>query len=199
MCMDRHELEKALKDFEMQVRKRLPSMINITLANRGSREHEFNFRQFVETLERKRRMLMKESSKIGRHEQKTRFLNASYSMDSQLKGMEGKEAFRRRVRLRHRKIEAPVEYDAGSGPKKAKVLNVMDDSMLIETTEKVPLNREINISVSGKDTKGRVVRSLTMGKDTCELEVKLTDIQNQEDIAKKLTEIMEKLKDTGNN
>ncbi len=198
--MDRHELENALKDFEMQVRKRLPSMINITLANRGSREHEFNFRQFIETLKKKRRTLMKESSKIGRHEQKTRFLNASYSMDSQLKSMEGKEAFKKRVRMRHRRLEAPVVYDAGSGPKVGKVLSVQDDSMLLETLENVPLNKEINIKVSGRDTRGRVVRSLpSADKQVREIEIKLTEAQSHEEIMKELSDIMKKLEDTGNN
>ena len=50
--MTREEFEAMLKDFEVQVKKRLPSMINTYLANRGNREYEASWKHIIETINR---------------------------------------------------------------------------------------------------------------------------------------------------
>jgi len=195
--MNRQEFEKALKVFETEVKKRLPSMINITLANRGSREHEFAFRQFIEGLERQRRALLKAVTKVARHAQKLRFMNAGYNMDSQLRSMEGKEAFKRHMRTRHKTIEAPVLYDAGSGPKEGRILNITDDGMLLKTSDKIAPNQELKVSLSGKDAKAKAVWSLTTDDGGSETELRLIDVAK--DLIKELETISDLSKDPGDN
>jgi hypothetical protein len=173
--MNRDEFERALKDFEIQIKKRLPSMINIYLANRGNREQETAFNHLIETLQRIRKVLLKDVSKVARHEQKVRYFNAVYNMDSQLRSMDNKDAQRRHMKFRRHRINSPVVYDIGDGPESGDLLNINEDGILLKTSEKVSIDHEINISVSGKKIRGKTVWSIPDTSGKAETGVKLME------------------------
>ncbi len=173
--MTREDFERALKDFETAVRKRLPAMINIYLANRGNREQETAFNHLVETLQRQRKVLLKDVSRGARHEQKIRYFNAVYNMDSQLRSMSNKDTLQRHMKFRRHRISAPVVYDVGDGPSTGDLLNVDENGILLKTTQKVSLDREVKISLAGKNARGKAIWSISDAGGTAETGVKLMD------------------------
>ncbi|MCD6569559.1 MAG: hypothetical protein J7L53_02530 [Deltaproteobacteria bacterium] len=177
--MTREEFEKTLVEFEALIRKRLPAIINITLANKGNQEQELAFRQFIDKIQRHRKNLLKELNRVARQEQKVRYFNASYNMDSQLRSMNKKEALQRQARLKYHRIEAPVVYDTGSGQKQGKALNISDDEILLKTAEKIPANQEIKISISGKDARGKALWSTSTTDGSIETGIRLVNIPSE--------------------
>ena len=173
--MTREEFVTALKDFETQIKKKLPSMINTYLANRGNREYEAAYTHLVETLQRQRKTLLKDLSKVAKLEQKIRYFNAIYSMDSQLRSMGNRDAIKQQMKLRRRRIHAPVVYDIGGGPEEGDLLNAQDGGILLETTEKVSPDHEVKVSIDGKKARGKAMWSIPDGSGQVETGIKLMD------------------------
>lgn len=186
--MDNKEFETALKDFESNIQKRLPSMINIMLANKGNREQETNFNHFVDTLKRQRQMLNKELSKVAKPAQKIRFFNIVYNMDSQLRSMTNRDSFQAHMKHRKHNFEAPLVYDIGKGPESGELLNVFDEGMLLKTTEKVKIDQEVRVVVGDKTAKGKAMWSIPIENGAVETGVKLIDIP--EDLAKEINQFL---------
>ncbi|MGC9324646.1 MAG: hypothetical protein ACP5G0_07860 [Desulfomonilia bacterium] len=177
--MTREEFEIALREFETQIRRRLPSMINVYLANRGNREQEAAFTFLMESLNRQRKMLHRDLPKVARQEQKTRFFNAVYTMDSQFRSMHNKESLQQQMKLRRHRIHAPAVYDIGTGPEEGDILNVNEDGVLLKTAEKVSVDREVRLSVSGKNARGKAIWSISCPSGEVETGVKLIDISEE--------------------
>ncbi len=171
--MTREEFEWALKDFETQVKKKLPSMINTYLANRGNREFEAAYTHLVETLQRQRKTLLKDLSKVAKLEQKIRYFNAIYNMDSQLRSMGNRDALKQQMKLRQRRIHAPVVYDIGGGPEEGDLLNVQDEGILLGTAEKVSPDHEVKVSIAGKKARGKAMWSIPDNSGQVETGVRL--------------------------
>ncbi|MBN2297563.1 MAG: hypothetical protein JXM72_03160 [Deltaproteobacteria bacterium] len=188
--MNREEFEHSLKEFEITIRKRLPSMINIYLANRGNREQETAFNHLVETLQRQKKVLLKDVSKVARHEQKVRYFNAMYNMDSQLRSMNNKDAHQKHMKFRHHRISAPLVYDIGEGPETGDLLNVSEDGILLKTMEKISADHEVKMSVSGKTARGKAMWSITDSSGQAETGVKL--METSEDFLKELKKQLKK-------
>ena len=188
--MTREEFEATLKDFESQIKKRLPSMINSYLVNKGNREYEASFKHLVEVLQRQRKVLLKDVSKVARHEQKVRYFNAIYNMDSQLRSMDNKDALQKHLKFRHHRMGTPVVYDIGDGPENGDILNVDGDGLLLKTREKVTRDHEVHVSVSGKTAKGKVRWSLEDNSGAVETGVRLVEASDEF-----LDEVKQHLKD----
>jgi hypothetical protein len=184
--MNREEFEKVLKDFETQVKKKLPSMINSSLVNKGNREYEAAFNHHVDMLQRTRKELLKDLSKVAKHEQKVRYFNTIYNMDSQLRGMSNKDAHQRHLQFRRHRMAAPVVYDIGEGPEQGDLLNIDEEGVLLKTAEKVSVDREIRVSVSGKQMRGKAMWSLTDDSGNVETGVKF--VEASEDFLKEVRE-----------
>jgi hypothetical protein len=190
--MTREEFDAMLKDFEVQVKKRLPSMINTVLANKGNREYEASFKHLLDTLQRQRKELLKNVSKVARHEHKIKYFNTIYNMDSQLRSMGHKDAFQQHLKFRRHRSEAPVVYDIGQGPEQGDLLNAEEGSLLLKTREKVSVNREVNLTISGKKARGKAVWSIQDVSGSVETEVKITEAADDF-----LKEIKSKIRDDG--
>ena len=106
--MNNNEFDHAIDDFEEQVRRRLPAMINVQLAHRGNREQEVAFQHFVDGLKRQRKNLLRELGGYSRQSQKISYFNATYNMDSQLRSMENRAIFREKIRAHHLRSDAPL-------------------------------------------------------------------------------------------
>ncbi|HQI79927.1 MAG TPA: hypothetical protein PLR71_00075 [Deltaproteobacteria bacterium] len=171
--MNREEFERALKDFEALIKKKLPSMINTYLANRGNREFEAAFTHLVETLERNRKALLKDLSRVAKLEQRIRYFNATNNMDSQLRSMGNRDAIKRQMKLRRHRVHAPVVYDVGSGPEDGGLLNVDDTGLLLETSEKVSIDHEVRVVLDGKKARGKAMWSIPDEAGRVETGVKL--------------------------
>ena len=192
--MNREEFEKELQSFEEQVRKRLPSMINISLANKGNREQETAFRHFLETLQRQRKVLLRYISRVARPTQRVRYFNTTYNMDSQLRSMTNRDTFREHLKFRHHRMETPVVYDIGVGPEPGEILNVSEDRLLIKTREKVHVDQELKVSISGKSARGKALWSITQDDGVVETGVRLMEISSElmDELNKCLDDITDK-------
>lgn len=188
--MTREEFESILKDFEVQIKKRLPSMINTYLANKGNREYEAAFTHLKDTLLRTKKNLLKDVSRVARHEQKIRYFNAIYNMDSQLRSMGNKDAHQQHLKLRQHRISAPVIYDIGDGPEDGNLLNADDKGLLLKTLEKVAVDKEVRVSVSGKKARGKAIWSLVDPSGNVETGIKLMEASDEF-----LKEVKQTLKD----
>lgn len=188
--MSREAFEQALKEFETSIRKRLPSMINIYLANRGNREQETAFNHLIDTLQRQKKVLLKDVSKVARPAQKIRFFNAVYNMDSQLRSMNNKDARQKHMRFRRHRINTPVVYDIGEGPETGDLLNIDENGILLKTSEKVSPDQEVKVSVSGKTARGKAVWSIPDSSGGAETGVKLMETTDDfvKEIKKHITE-----------
>lgn len=187
--MDRKEFENALKDFEFDVHKRLPSMINITLANRGNREQEASFNHFIETLRRQRNLLLKDLPKVAKPAQKIRYFNIIYNMDSQLRSMDNRDHLKERMKMRRHTIETPIVYDIGEGPEDGELINIFPEGVLLKTTHKVKVDHEIKIMVAGKSAKGKAMWSIPAENGNVETGIKLIEIPP--DLIRELDKFME--------
>ena len=194
--MNREEFEHSLKEFESQIRKKLPSMINSYLANRGNREFERAFTHLVEMLDKHRKALLKDLSKVAKLEQKTRYFNAIYNMDSQLRSMGNRDAIKAQMKLRRHRVHAPVVYDLGTGPEEGELLNADDAGLLLETTEKVSLDHEVRISLDGKKARGKAMWSIPDETGRVETGVKL--LNPSEDFLDEVKKVLDPAKKSGN-
>ena len=188
--MTREEFEISLKEFESQIKKKLPSMINSYLMNRGNREFEAAFTHLVETLGRQRKNLLKDLTKVARLEQKTRYFNATNNMDSQLRSMGNRDALKQQTKLRQHRVHAPLVYDLGAGPEEGDLLNADDVGVLLETTEKVSIDHEVRINLSGKKARGKAMWSIPDETGRMETGVKL--LNPSEDFLEELKKIIKK-------
>jgi hypothetical protein len=188
--MTREEFEISLKEFESQIKKKLPSMINSYLMNRGNREFEAAFTHLVETLGRQRKNLLKDLTKVARLEQKTRYFNATYNMDSQLRSMGNRDALKQQTKLRQHRIHAPLVYDLGAGPVEGDLLNADDLGVLLETTEKVSIDHEVRIDLAGKKARGKAIWSIPDETGRMETGVKL--LNPSEDFMEEIRKIIRK-------
>jgi hypothetical protein len=171
--MTREEFELALKEFETGIKKKLPSMINTYLTNRGNREYEAAFNHLVETLQRQRKVMLKDMSKVARLEQKVRYFNATYNMDAQLRSMGNRDALKQQMKLRRRRIHAPVVYDVGGGPEEGELLNIQEEGILLETTEKVSPDHEVKLTIGGKKARGKAMWSIPEASGQAETGIRL--------------------------
>jgi hypothetical protein len=188
--MTREEFEISLKEFESQIKKKLPSMINSYLMNRGNREFEAAFTHLVETLGRQRKNLLKDLTKVARLEQKTRYFNATNNMDSQLRSMGNRDALKQQTKLRQHRIHAPLVYDLGAGPEEGDLLNADDVGVLLETMEKVSIDHEVRINLAGKKARGKAMWSIPDETGRMETGVKL--LNPSEDFLEELKKIIKK-------
>lgn len=171
-AMDAQEYEMALQDFEDLVRKRLPAMINISLANKGNREQEAAFRHFLETLQRKRKVLLRDLSRM-RSAQRVRYHNAIYFMDSQLRSMNQRQERQQRLKLRRHTVRTPLVYDLGGGPEDGELLNVLDDGLLLKTSGKVDMDKDMVVGLGEKTARCKAMWSLPDEKGGMETGVRL--------------------------
>lgn len=158
--MTREEFERSLVDFETKVKKRLPSVIGSYLANRNNRDFESAFTYLVESLERQRKLLLRDLGKVARLDQKTRYFNAVTSLDAQLRSMGNRGALMDQMRLRQHRTRVPVTYDIGRGPERGDILNAEGLGIVIETAEKVGLEGDIVLELKGKKAKGKAMWSI---------------------------------------
>ena len=188
--MTREEFEISLKEFESQIKKKLPSMINSYLINRGNREFEAAFTHLVETLGRQRKNLLKDLTKVARLEQKIRYFNATNNMDSQLRSMGNRDALKQQTKLRQHRVHAPLVYDIGAGPEEGDLLNADDAGVLLETMEKVSIDHEVRINLAGKKARGKAMWSIPDETGRMETGVKL--LNPSEDFLEELKKIIRK-------
>jgi len=188
--MTREEFEFLLKEFESQIKKKLPSMINNFLINRGNREFETAYNYFIEALERQRKNLLKDLTKVAKLEQKTRFFNAVYNMDSQLRSMDKRENFKQQAKLRKHYVHVPLVYDLGTGPEEGDLLNADDVGVLLETAEKVSIDHEVRIDLGGKKARGKAMWSLPDETGRIETGVKL--LNPTDDFKEEVKKILKK-------
>jgi hypothetical protein len=188
--MTREEFEISLKEFESQIKKKLPSMINSYLVNRGNREFETAFTHLVETLGRQRKNLLRDLTKVARLEQKTRYFNATNNMDSQLRSMGNRDALKQQTKLRQHRIHAPLVYDLGAGPEDGGLLNADDAGVLLETMEKVSIDQEVKINLSGKKARGKAMWSIP--DETGRMETGVRLLGASEDFMEELKKIISK-------
>lgn len=188
--MTREEFEVILKDFETQVKKRLPSIINSYLVNKGNREYEASYKHLINMLQKQKKTLLKDVSKVARHEQKIRYFNTIYNMDSQLRSMENKDTLQQHLKFRRHRMSAPVVYDIGEGPENGDLLNADGEGLLLKTQEKVSLDKEVRVSVSGKKARGKAIWSLVDDAGNVETGIKLTEAPDDF-----LQEVKQRLKD----
>jgi len=186
--MTREEFEVALKEFELQVKKKLPSMINTYLMNKGNREFEAAYTHLVDTMTRQRKALLKDLTKVAKIEQRTRYFNAIYNMDSQLRSMGNRHALKQQAKLRQHRMNAPVVYDLGAGPEKGDLLNVDDAGLLLETSEKVGIDHEVKINLSGKKARGKAMWSIP--DDTGRIETGVKLLNASEDFMDELKKVI---------
>jgi hypothetical protein len=188
--MTREEFEISLKEFESQIKKKLPSMINSYLINRGNREFEAAFTHLLETLGRQRKNLLKDLTKVARLEQKTRYFNATNNMDSQLRSMGNRDALKQQAKLRQHRVHAPLVYDLGAGPEEGDLLNADDAGVLLETMEKVSIDHEVRINLAGKKARGKAMWSIPDETGRMETGVKL--LNPSEDFLEEIRKIIRK-------
>jgi hypothetical protein len=188
--MTREEFEISLKEFESQIKKKLPSMINSYLMNRGNREFETAFTHLVETLGRQRKNLLKDLTKVAKLTQKTRYFNATNNMDSQLRSMGNRDALKQQTNLRKHRVHAPLVYDLGTGPVEGELLNADDAGILLETTEKVSIDHEVRINLAGKKARGKAMWSIP--EETGRMETGIKLFNPSEDFLEELKKIIRK-------
>ncbi len=188
--MTREEFEISLKEFESQIKKKLPSMINSYLINRGNREFEAAFTHLVETLGRQRKNLLKDLTKVARLEQKTRYFNATNNMDSQLRSMGNRDALKQQAKLRQHRVHAPLVYDLGAGPEEGDLLNADDAGVLLETMEKGSIDHVVRINLAGKKARGKAMWSIPDETGRMETGVKL--LNPSEDFMEEIKKIIRK-------
>ncbi len=177
--MNAQEFENALRDFELNVQKRMPSMVNIYLANRGVREHETNFNHFIENLKRQRAQILKDVPRVAKPAQRIRYFNTVYNMDSQLRSMGNRDALKDRLKKRRHTMETPVNYDIGQGPEPGTLVNVFDEGVLLKTSHKVAPDHEVVVMIAGTQARGKALWSIPSDNGNVETGIKLIDIPQE--------------------
>jgi hypothetical protein len=180
--MEKEEFEKTLVEFEKLVRKKLPAMINMTIATKGNREMQNNFNYFIETLKRMRTSITRELEKVARPAQRMRFFNTVNTMESLLRAMYGRNNIQERLKQKQHKIHEHVTYSSGQGLVDSELLNVFEDGVLLKTFEKMPLEKEINITLGdGRNVHGKVIWSIPEKDGSIETGVKLNEVSGKLD------------------
>ncbi len=175
--MEKEEFEKALVEFEKLVRKKLPAMINMTMAAKDNRELQNNFNYFIETLKRMRTSITRELERVARPAQRMRFFNTVNTMESLLRSMYGRNSVQERLKQKQHKMHEPVTYDTGQGSIDGEILNVFKDGVLLKTIEKMPVEKEINITLGdGRNVQGKVIWSVPEENGSVETGVKLNEL-----------------------
>ena len=174
--MEKEEFEKALVEFEKLVRKKLPAMINMTMASKGNRELQNNFNFFIESLKRMRTSITRELERVARPAQRMRFFNTINTMESLLRAMYGRNSIQERLKQKQHKIHEHVTYNSGQGSVDGEILNVFEDGVLLKTFEKMPLEKEIDVTLSdGRNVHGKVIWSIIEDDGSVETGVKLNE------------------------
>ena len=174
--MEKEEFEKALVEFEKLVRKKLPAMINMTMASKGNRELQNNFNFFIESLKRMRTSITRELERVARPAQRMRFFNTINTMESLLRAMYGRNSIQERLKQKQHKIHEHATYNSGQGSVDSEILNVFEDGVLLKTFEKMPVDKEIDVTLSdGRNVHGKVIWSILEDDGSVETGVKLNE------------------------
>jgi hypothetical protein len=169
-------------EFEKLVRKKLPAMINMTMAAKGNRELQNNFNYFIETLKRMRTSITRELEKVARPAQRMRFFNTVNTMESLLRAMYGRSSIQERLKQKQHKINEHVTYNSGQGSVDGEILNVFKDGILLKTSEKMPVDKEIDVTLGdGRNVQGKVIWSITEEDGSVETGVKLNEVTSKLD------------------
>jgi hypothetical protein len=180
--MEKEEFEKALVEFEKLVRKKLPAMINMTMAAKGNRELQNNFNYFIETLKRMRTSITRELERVARPAQRMRFFNTINTMESLLRAMYGRNTIQERLKQKQHKINEHVTYNSGQGSVDGEILNVFKDGILLKTSEKMSVDKEIDVKLGdGRNVQGKVIWSITEEDGSVETGVKLNEVTSKLD------------------
>ncbi len=175
--MEKEEFEKALLEFEKLVRKKLPAMINMTMAAKGNRELQNNFNFFIESIKRMRTSITRELERVARPAQRMRFFNTINTMESLLRAMYGRNSIQERLKQKQHKIHEHVTYNSGQGSVDGEILNVFEDGVLLKTFEKMPVDKEIDVALSdGRNVHGKVIWSILEDDGSVETGVKLNEV-----------------------
>jgi hypothetical protein len=180
--MEKDEFEKSLEEFEKLVRKKLPAMINMSMAARGNREIQSNFNFFIETLKRERNAITRDIERVARPAQRMRFFNTLNTMESLLRAMQGRNSIQERLRQKQHTMHEHVTYNLGQGSVDGELLNVFQDGFLLKTAEKLVIDKEIELLLSdGRNVHGKVIWSIPEGDGSVETGIKLNDVSSQLD------------------
>jgi hypothetical protein len=177
--MEKEEFEKALLEFEKLVRKKLPAVINMSLATKGNLEMQNNLFFFIETLKRIRTSISRDLERVARPAQRMRFFNTINTMESLLRAMSGRNSIQERIKQKQHKIHEHVTYNSGQGSVDGEILNVFEDGILLKTLEKMPLEKDIDVTLGdGRNIHGRVIWSITENDGSIETGVKLNEVSS---------------------
>lgn len=180
--MDKEEFEKQLLEFEKNVRKKLPALINSSMALKGNREVQASFTYFLDNLRRLKSLINRDLEKYARPAQRMRFFNTINTMESLLRAMSGRNNIQERLRQKQHKISEHIEYDAGQGHKDGELLNIFEDGVLLKTSEKMNIDRELDVSLKdGRHLHGKVIWSVIEEDGSVETGIKLDDISSDLD------------------
>ncbi len=180
--MEKDEFEKTLVEFEKLVRKKLPAMINMAMAARGNREIQSNFNFFIETLKRERNTINRDIERVARPAQRMRFFNTINTMESLLRAMQGRNTIQERLRQKQHKIHEHITYNSGQGAFDGELLNVFQDGFLLKTSEKMSVDKEIELILDdGRNVHGKVIWSIPEGDGSVETGVKINDVSSKLD------------------
>jgi len=125
--MDKDEFEKQLLEFEKNVRKKLPAMINITMASKGNREVVANFNFFIESLRRSRTAITRDLERYARPAQRMRFFNTINTMESLIRAMYGRNSIQERLRQKKESLSLkPQEALNDSGKNQDALTDELD-------------------------------------------------------------------------
>jgi hypothetical protein len=180
--MDKDEFEKTLVEFEKLVRKKLPAMINMAMAARGNREIQSNFNFFIETLKRERNAINRDIERVARPAQRMRFFNTINTMESLLRAMQGRNTIQERLRQKQHTLHEHITYNSGQGAVDGELLNVFHDGLLLKTSEKMAVDKEIELILDdGRNMHGKVIWSIPEDDGSVETGVKLNDVSSKLD------------------
>ncbi len=180
--MEKEEFEKSLVEFEKLVRKKLPAMINMAMAARGNREIQSNFNFFIETLKRERNSINRDIERVARPAQRMRFFNTINTMESLLRAMQGRNTIQERLRQKQHTIHEHITYNSGRGAVDGELLNVFQDGLLLKTSERMAVDKEIELILDdGRNVHGKVIWSIPEGDGSVETGVKINDVSSKLD------------------
>lgn len=180
--MEKEEFEKALVEFEKLARKKLPAMINMAMAAKGNREIQSNFNFFIETLKRERNAITRDLERVARPAQRMRFFNTINTMESLLRAMHGRNSIQDRLKLKQHKVNEHVIYNSGHGSVDGELLNVFEDGVLLKTSEKISIDKEIELILGdGRNMHGKVIWSIPEEDGSVETGVKLNEVSSKLD------------------
>ncbi|HEY9160548.1 MAG TPA: PilZ domain-containing protein [Desulfomonilia bacterium] len=177
--MEKDEFEKSLEEFEKLVRKKLPAMINMAMAAKDNREIQSNFNFFIETLKREKNAINRDIERVARPAQRMRFFNTINTMESLLRAMKGRNSIQERLRQKQHTLHEHITYNSGQGAVDGELLNVFQDGLLLKTSEKLSIDKEIELVLDdGRNMRGKVIWSIPEGDGCVETGVKLDNVSS---------------------